>query len=162
MNEASLSSDKDPIAAIATAPGRGGIGIIRLSGTLARQIGETMARLSFTPRLAHFCQLHDDEGTVLDSGICLYFPAPHSFTGEDVVELQGHGGPVVMDMLLAACCAQGARLRLPECPEGQAIAGSAGHCHAQCNDTEATISQRVSPAPRRIPPVTMMIASAMT
>jgi len=113
MTETSLSSDKDTIAAIATAPGRGGIGIIRLSGTRARQIGQTIARLTFTPRLAHYCHFYDDEGSAVDSGICLYFPAPHSFTGEDVVEVQAHGGPIILDLLLQNCCLLGSRLARP-------------------------------------------------
>ncbi|MEZ5554289.1 tRNA uridine-5-carboxymethylaminomethyl(34) synthesis GTPase MnmE [Haliea sp.] len=99
----------DTIAAIATAPGRGGIGIVRLSGPSAAPIAERLTGRQLTPRHAHFCLFADARGETLDSGIALYFPAPHSFTGEDVVELQGHGGPVVLDLLVAACLALGAR-----------------------------------------------------
>ena len=121
------SLEGDTIAAVATAPGRGGIGIIRLSGPRALEIGEHICARSLEARYAHHTQFHeataadapgaDAQGAdeppdrqPLDSGIALFFPAPNSFTGEDVVELQGHGGPVVMDLLLKTCCQQGARL----------------------------------------------------
>ena len=101
----------DTIAAIATAPGRGGIGIVRISGPLALAIGQGICRQPLRARQAHYCQFHEqDQAQVLDAGIALYFTTPHSFTGEDVVELQGHGGPVVLDLLLRACCQQGARV----------------------------------------------------
>lgn len=100
----------DTIAAIATPPGRGGIGIVRLSGPRALEIGSAIGSIAPTPRQAHFVRFHAADGELIDEGLLLYFRAPHSFTGEDVVELQGHGGPVVMDMLLEACTARGARL----------------------------------------------------
>lgn len=96
------------IAAIATAPGRGGVGIIRLSGARARTIAESICGMDLTPRHAHFCTFKSINGTHLDEGISLYFPGPNSFTGEDVAELQAHGGPVVLDLLLRECCKQGA------------------------------------------------------
>ncbi len=102
--------DGDTIVAIATAPGRGGVGIVRLSGPRATTIGEQICQRRFKPRQAHFCQFQEQDGTVIDSGIALYFAAPNSFTGEDVVELQGHGGPVILDLLVKTCCAYGARL----------------------------------------------------
>ncbi|MFV8818904.1 tRNA uridine-5-carboxymethylaminomethyl(34) synthesis GTPase MnmE [Haliea sp. E17] len=105
--------DGDTIVAIATAPGRGGIGILRLSGARALPIATAITGKSLKPRLAHYCQFRNREGVVLDSGISLYFPAPHSFTGEDVVELQGHGGPVILDLLLDVCRALGARQARP-------------------------------------------------
>lgn len=105
--------DGDTIAAIATAPGRGGVGIIRLSGPAAKAIGEHLTGLSLEPRHAHFCSFSSTDGTAIDSGIVLFFPNPHSFTGEDVVELQGHGGPVILDLLMKACIAQGARQARP-------------------------------------------------
>lgn len=108
-----LNLDKDTIAAVATAPGRGGIGIVRLSGPLARQIGEHIANTTLRPRHAHFCTFRDTDGEALDTGISLFFPGPNSFTGEDVVELQGHGGPVIMDLLVRACIAAGARQARP-------------------------------------------------
>ena len=106
-------SDLETIAAIATAPGRGGIGIIRLSGVQALTIGETLTAKALQPRQATFSSFRNDSGEILDQGICLYFPAPESFTGEDVVELQAHGGPVILDMLLSTCCAFGARPARP-------------------------------------------------
>jgi tRNA modification GTPase len=105
--------DQETIVAIATPSGPGGIGIIRLSGNKALAIGESVARLKLDPRHAHYCSFHDGAGSVLDAGICLFFPGPHSFTGEDVVELQAHGGPVILDLLLRETCNLGARQALP-------------------------------------------------
>lgn len=107
------SHDGETIAAIATASGRGGVGIIRISGNRARAIGTAITALDFDPRHAHFTTFRDDRGGILDSGIALFFPAPHSFTGEDVVELQAHGGPVILDLLLQACFREGARPARP-------------------------------------------------
>jgi tRNA modification GTPase len=103
----------DTIVAIATAPGRGGIGVIRLSGTKALAIATSITGIDPVPRYAHLCSFHDGAGRVLDSGICLYFQGPRSFTGEDVIELQGHGGPVILDLLLREACARGARQANP-------------------------------------------------
>jgi len=105
--------DQDTIVAIATAPGPGGIGIIRLSGDKAIGIGNTVTGLKLEPRHAHYCSFHDDAGCALDSGLALFFPGPNSFTGEDVVELQAHGGPVILDILLRETCKLGARQALP-------------------------------------------------
>ena len=96
---------QDTIAAIATAPGQGGVGIVRLSGANAKQIAQRFVGFELTPRYAHYCDFNAEAGEVLDQGIALYFKAPHSFTGEDVVELQGHGGPVILDLLLKQCLA---------------------------------------------------------
>lgn len=105
---------KDTLVAIATAPGRGGIGIIRLSGTRAVAIaGALTGKQDFAPRQASFRVFRDAQGNRIDEGLLLYFPAPHSFTGEDVVELQAHGGPVVLDLLVRACTAAGARQAEP-------------------------------------------------
>lgn len=104
----------DTIAAIATAPGLGGIGVIRLSGPDALAIGLKLSgRGSLTPRYAHYGRLRDGVGDTLDEGLVIYFPGPHSFTGEDVVELQGHGGPVVLAALLERCLEIGARQANP-------------------------------------------------
>lgn len=91
---------QDTIAAIATAPGRGGVGIIRVSGERALTIAQAVLGIMPKPRYVHYGSFRAANGTVLDEGIALFFPNPHSFTGEDVLELQGHGGPVVMDMLI--------------------------------------------------------------
>ncbi|MEX2962455.1 tRNA uridine-5-carboxymethylaminomethyl(34) synthesis GTPase MnmE [Microbulbifer sp. TYP-18] len=106
------SVDSDTIAAVATPPGRGGIGVIRLSGSRARAIGERLCTRTFKPRTAHYCDFTSGE-QLLDSGLALYFPGPNSFTGEDVVELQGHGGPVILDQLLRTVIQLGARQARP-------------------------------------------------
>lgn len=103
----------DTIAAIATAPGKGGVGIVRLSGVLAKSIGEQLCRKALAPRLAVFAKFQLPAGPLLDSGVALYFQGPHSFTGEDVVELQGHGSPITLDRLLAATLSLGARMAGP-------------------------------------------------
>ena len=103
----------DTIAAVATPPGRGGIGVIRVSGPLSAAIAEAVGGPLPSPRQAALRRFCAGDGAVIDEGIVLYFPAPHSFTGEDVLELQGHGGPVVMDLLLARVCELGARPARP-------------------------------------------------
>ena len=90
----------DTIVAQATAPGRGGVGIIRVSGPLAEQVALEITGKKLRPRYAEYLPFKNQEGVELDQGIALFFPNPHSFTGEDVLELQGHGGPVVIDMLI--------------------------------------------------------------
>jgi len=103
----------DTIAAIATAPGAGGIGIVRLSGPDALAIGETLGGIALRPRHAHHAVFRDAHGDVIDDGIALHFPAPHSYTGEDVVELQAHGSPVLLQQLLQRCLVLGARAARP-------------------------------------------------
>jgi|SRR5690554_3283907 len=103
----------DTIAAIATAPGRGGVGIVRISGPHTAQVAELLLGQLPPPRQAQYLPFHDHKGEVLDQGIALYFPGPHSFTGEDVLELQGHGGPVVLRLLLDAIKQSGARQARP-------------------------------------------------
>lgn len=105
--------DTDTIAAIATAPGRGGVGIIRVSGSKTKRIAHTLLGFEPKARYAHFSEFKDQNGQTLDQGIALFFPNPHSFTGEDVFELQGHGGPVVLDFLLQECLKLGARMAKP-------------------------------------------------
>ncbi|MCN4144390.1 MAG: tRNA uridine-5-carboxymethylaminomethyl(34) synthesis GTPase MnmE [Thiohalomonas sp.] len=101
------------IAALGTAPGRGGVGIIRLSGPQSLAIVEKIIQQTPKPRYAHYLPFFDAAQKELDSGIVLYFPGPNSFTGEDVLELQGHGGPVVMDMLLQRVFSLGAEAAKP-------------------------------------------------
>ncbi len=103
----------ETIAAIATPSGRGGVGVIRISGPLCQHIARSMLGVVPKPRLAHFSLFKDAQGNSLDQGISLYFPAPHSFTGEDVLELQGHGGPIVQNNLLASVLQLGARMARP-------------------------------------------------
>lgn len=103
----------DIIAAIATPPGRGGIGVVRISGKNITKLAETILGKLPKPRYAQLSQFLDTEGQVIDQGIALYFSAPNSYTGEDVLELQGHGGPAVMSLLLSQCLSAGARLAQP-------------------------------------------------
>jgi tRNA modification GTPase len=116
-------SDRDPIAAIATAPGRGGIGVVRVSGAdlwpvIEGVLGaERAARLA--PRHAAFAPFLDAHGRTIDEGIALLFPAPRSYTGETVLELQGHGGPVVLQMLLARCLEAGRPIGLRVAAPGE-------------------------------------------
>ena len=108
-----MDATPDTIAALATPPGRGGIGVIRVSGPLAATIAREILGEVPRPRRAVLRAFRDAEGHALDSGLALYFAAPASFTGEDVLELHGHGGPVVMDMLLARTLQLGARMAQP-------------------------------------------------
>ncbi|MHB8742722.1 MAG: tRNA uridine-5-carboxymethylaminomethyl(34) synthesis GTPase MnmE [Sulfuricaulis sp.] len=104
---------QDTIAAVATPPGCGGIGIVRLSGPATRDIAQTMLGKLPPPRQAVLTSFRDVAGQPIDQGLALFFPAPHSFTGEDVLELHGHGGPVVLDMVLSRTLVLGARLARP-------------------------------------------------
>jgi tRNA modification GTPase len=104
---------RDTIAAIATAAGAAGIGIVRLSGPRARKIAQTLCVRKLQPRLARHVHFLDADGEAIDDGVALYFRAPHSYTGEDVVELQAHGSPPLLARLLARCLALGARAARP-------------------------------------------------
>ena len=106
-------ASSDIIAAIATAPGRSGIGIVRVSGARLGAMVERIVGKPLPPRRAVLARFHDANGAVIDQGIALYFPAPHSYTGEEVLELQGHGGPVVLQLLLERCLDLGARVAEP-------------------------------------------------
>ena len=101
------------IAAIATAPGRGGVGIVRISGRNLSEFARQLCGKQPAPRVATLVDFCTADGGLLDSGLILFFPAPHSFTGEDVIELHGHGGPVVLQLLLARCLDLDARLAEP-------------------------------------------------
>jgi tRNA modification GTPase len=111
-----MLSDASPIAAIATAPGRGGIGVVRISGKDLRSLARAICKLDnsaeLKPRYASYLDFIRADGSVIDSGLAIYFPAPHSYTGEDVLELQGHGGPVVLQMLLSRCLEAGQAMGL--------------------------------------------------
>jgi tRNA modification GTPase len=104
---------RDTIAAVATPSGRGGIGVVRVSGPRVAQIAGAMLGKLPVARHATYATFRDARGQTVDHGLALYFPAPHSYTGEAVLELQGHGGPVVLQELLAACLEAGARLAEP-------------------------------------------------
>lgn len=101
--------NEDTIVAIATPPGFGGVGILRISGHQALPIAKKIAKKKeLKPRYAHFCCFYDKNNELIDEGLILYFPNPHSFTGEDVIELQTHGSPIVLDKLLSLACSYGA------------------------------------------------------
>ncbi len=103
----------DTITAVATAPGRGGVGVVRLSGPQSAAIAEKICGKLPPARFAQFTTFNDAQGEVIDSGLVLYFPNPASFTGEDVVELQGHGSPIVLDLLCQRAISLGARMARP-------------------------------------------------
>ncbi|MDD7426466.1 MAG: tRNA uridine-5-carboxymethylaminomethyl(34) synthesis GTPase MnmE, partial [[Actinobacillus] rossii] len=105
---------KETIVAQATPIGRGGVGILRVSGPLATEVAKAVVGKELKPRLANYLPFQDIDGSTLDQGIALFFKAPNSFTGEDVLELQGHGGQVVLDLLLKRILlVKGVRLARP-------------------------------------------------
>ncbi|PHS70023.1 MAG: tRNA uridine-5-carboxymethylaminomethyl(34) synthesis GTPase MnmE [Methylophaga sp.] len=103
----------ETIVAIATAPGKGGVGIVRLSGDKSADIAKQICGKLPSPRYAQFSHFKDHDGDIIDSGVVLYFPNPASFTGEDVIELQGHGSPLVLDLLCQRAIKLGARMARP-------------------------------------------------
>ena len=104
---------RNVIAAIATAPGRGGIGVVRVSGNALQAYAARLIPRTLVPRHATHTPFLDVAGQAIDEGLALFFPAPHSYTGEDVLELHGHGGPVVLHQVLQRCLQLGARLARP-------------------------------------------------
>ncbi len=106
-------SRHDTIAAIATAPGRAGIGVVRISGKSLATLGRDVTGKTLLPRVASLAKFRDGRGSAIDEGLAIYFPGSASYTGEDVLELQGHGGPVVLNRLLQRCLELGARLAGP-------------------------------------------------
>ncbi len=114
----------DPIIAIATAPGRGGIGVLRLSGPDLAAYARRLFGRVLRPRHAHYLPFKDRHGETMDEGLALFFPGPHSYTGEDVLELQGHGGPAVLRRVLEDCLARGADI--DTFPAADDLAGSCG------------------------------------
>ena len=117
MQQTTPLPSTDTIAAIATAPGKGGVGVIRVSGSktadIARALLSQPEKVVNQPRYAQFCSFLDASHQAIDEGLALYFPAPNSFTGENVLELQGHGGPMVLNLLLQRILETGARLAKP-------------------------------------------------
>ena len=111
--QGSLTAGGDTIAAVATPAGRGGVGIVRVSGSLSSEVARAIIGRVPQPREATFARFRDAQGSPIDEGIALFFNAPHSYTGEDVLELQGHGGPWVMRELLHRCVSLGARVAEP-------------------------------------------------
>jgi tRNA modification GTPase len=109
----------DPIAAIATAPGRGAVGIVRVSGRAIQPVIDAVCGRALKPREATYLPFRAADGQPIDQGLAIHFPAPHSYTGEDVLELQAHGGPVVLQLLLARCLEAGAALGLRVAQPGE-------------------------------------------
>lgn len=107
------SNQSNTIAAIATAPGRGGIGVVRVSGKNLSNFAQILTGKPLQPRVATLCTFHDETGAPIDQGLALFFTAPNSFTGEDVLECQGHGGPMVLQALLSRVLSLGAQLAMP-------------------------------------------------
>jgi tRNA modification GTPase len=114
-----LSRHADPIAAIATAPGRGAVGIVRVSGRSVQPIIAALCGKALAPRAATYLPFLAADGSAIDQGLAIHFPAPHSYTGEDVLELQAHGGPVVLQLLLARCLEAGQAMRLRVAAPGE-------------------------------------------
>ncbi|MEP7060770.1 MAG: tRNA uridine-5-carboxymethylaminomethyl(34) synthesis GTPase MnmE [Betaproteobacteria bacterium] len=108
-----MRATSDTIAAIATPPGRGGVGIVRIAGARLDELIAGVVGKPLAPRVATFARFRDARGAIIDQGLALHFPAPHSYTGDDVLELHGHGGRAVLDVLLARCVELGARLAAP-------------------------------------------------
>jgi len=114
QNLTMLSASRDPIVAIATAPGRGAVGIVRVSGRGLAAFVQALLGRALKPREATYLPFPDASGQPIDHGLALWFPGPHSYTGEDVLELQGHGGPVVLQLLLARCLQVGQTSDAPD------------------------------------------------
>jgi tRNA modification GTPase len=114
-----LSRHADPIAAVATAPGRGAVGIVRVSGASVQAIIDALCGKALKPREATYLPFKSADGSAIDQGLAIHFPAPHSYTGEDVLELQAHGGPVVLQLLLARCLEAGKEIRLRVAAPGE-------------------------------------------
>ena len=111
-----LSRRDDPIIAIATPPGRGAVGMVRVSGKGLEEFVQAICKRALTPRLAQLVTIKDEQSQHIDQVLAVFFPAPHSYTGEDVLELQGHGGPVVLQMLVQHCLEKAHALNAQEQP----------------------------------------------
>jgi tRNA modification GTPase len=169
----------DTIAAIASAPGRGAIGIVRLSGPQVPGIAKTLLGAVPAPRIATLSRFLDADGSTLDEGVALYFPAPASFTGEHVLELQGHGGAIVLDMLMQRLLALGCRAALPgefserafvngkiDVAQAEAVAdlidaGSAAAARAAVRSMRGEFSSRVEELQRRLTELRTLVEAAI-
>jgi tRNA modification GTPase len=129
-----LARHHQPIAAIATAPGRGAVGIVRISGKDMAPLIAAVCGKALLPRQASYLPFRDGQGQVIDQGLAIHFPAPHSYTGEDVLELQAHGGPVVLQLLLARCLEAGAALKSSHRAglHARLACGATGRVHRAC------------------------------
>jgi tRNA modification GTPase len=174
-----ISLDTDTIAAVATPTGRGGIGIVRVSGPAVPAIAEALLGHAPQARRAELHTFTDTQGAPIDQGLALYFPQPHSFTGEHVLELHGHGGPVVMDLLLQRLLGLGARLATPgeftqraflndklDLAQAEAVAdlidsGSAQAARAALRSLQGEFSARVHELAERVLEARMWIEAAI-
>jgi len=175
----SAAPERDTIAAVATAPGIGGVGIVRLSGPRVPEIARALLGDLPPPRLARLAGFRAADGSALDQGLALYFPAPHSFTGEHVLELHGHGGPVVLDLLLQRTLALGARPARPgefseraflngklDLAQAEAVAdliesASAQAARAALNSLQGAFSRRVHALVEQLIALRMHIEAAL-
>ena len=175
----SAAPERDTIAAVATAPGIGGVGIVRLSGPRVPEIARALLGDLPPPRLARLAGFRAADGRTLDQGLALYFPAPHSFTGEHVLELHGHGGPVVLDLLLQRTLALGARPARPgefseraflngklDLAQAEAVAdliesASAQAARAALNSLQGAFSRRVHALVEQLIALRMHIEAAL-
>ena len=138
---------QDPIVAIATAPGRGAVGIVRVSGTGLAPLAAALCGRPLPPRQAVYGPFKAADGQAIDQGLALWFPAPHSYTGEDVLELQAHGGPVVLQLLLARCLEAAAEADQPADAAANASADAGTN---QPADASANASAEISTDPSRV------------
>jgi len=169
----------DTICAVATPPGVGGVGVVRISGALSRSIARQVVDVPLQPRRAQFARFLDQNGHTIDSGIALFFAAPASFTGEDVLELQGHGGAHVLQMVVARAVALGARPARPgefseraflndkiDLAQAEAIAdlveaGSAAAARAAQRSLEGVFSQQVNQLRQEIIDIRVFVEAAL-
>jgi tRNA modification GTPase len=170
---------RDTIAAVATPAGTGGVGVVRVSGPLAPAIAESVLRALPPPRLAIYRLFLGADGAAIDAGLALYFPAPASFTGDDVLELQGHGGPVVLDLLLARTLELGARLARPgefteraflsgklDLAQAEAVAdlidaGSAAAARSAMRTLQGELSRRVNAVAEELTRLRIVVEAAI-
>ena len=144
-----LTHASDPIIAIATAAGRGAVGIVRVSGARLAPLIEAVCGRPLKPREATYLPFRDSGGEPIDRGLAIRFPAPHSFTGEDVLELQAHGGTVVLQLLLARCL-EAAAEAIPR-PADRAWRACASPSRANSASVPSSTARSTSHRPRRSP-----------
>lgn len=174
-----MRTDADTIAAIATPPGKGGIGIVRISGSGTSEICIGLFNRSLQPRVAHFLPFNDEDGSILDRGIAIFFAAPHSYTGEDVLELHAHGGPVLLELLLQRVLKLGARQARPgefteraflneklDLTQAEAVAdliesSSAQAARAAAQSLDGSFSRRVNDLQQRLTEIRSFIEAAL-
>ena len=179
MHYDSRMGSSETIVAIATGHAAAGVGVLRLSGAGARAIAEAIIGIRLQPRHAHYGKFRDGDGAIIDDGIAIYFPAPHSYTGEDVVELQAHGSPVLLARLQRRCLALGARAARPgefteraylagklDLAQAEAVAdliaaGSDAAARAARRSLDGAFSERVADATERLLHLRMHVEAAL-